>query len=369
MRKFAATPLLLVTVLAGARLYAADQQPAPQTWYFAVSGDSRNCGDIVMPAIAADAEKQNASFYWHLGDLRRTSSPDEDFIAEKAHSGNPTDLAEYHKEEWDDFIQNQINAWGNTPFYLGIGNHETTEPKSRAQFIEKFHAYLDRPDVREQRLKDNSKDEQPHTYYHWMRNGVDFIFLDNATKDQFDEVQMRWIKDVLARDKNDSAITTLVVGMHEALPESISANHSMNESTEAAIKNGREVYELLLKMQNESHKTIYVLASHSHYFMEGTFNTPYWREHGGILPGWIVGTAGAQRYPLPPSAGDAHDAKMNVYGYLLATVNPGGTPAGTIKFEFEEITEGQIPRNVIDRFGASTVHECFVGNRKNKQVD
>src|ERR1051326_6776073 len=40
------------------------------TWRFIVSGDSRNCGDVVMPAIAADSlSKYQPSFYWHLGDL------------------------------------------------------------------------------------------------------------------------------------------------------------------------------------------------------------------------------------------------------------------------------------------------------------
>src|SRR5260370_23484900 len=29
-------------------------------WNFAVSGDSRNCGDVVMPAIAAGAKKNDA---------------------------------------------------------------------------------------------------------------------------------------------------------------------------------------------------------------------------------------------------------------------------------------------------------------------
>ena len=42
---------------------------------------------------------------------------------------------------------------------------------------------------------------------------------------------------------------------------------------------------MLLKMQNDAHKTVYVLASHSHYFMEGIFNTPYWKANGGILAG------------------------------------------------------------------------------------
>ena len=35
-----------------ATLALAQNQPATGTWTFAVSGDSRNCGDIVMPAIA-----------------------------------------------------------------------------------------------------------------------------------------------------------------------------------------------------------------------------------------------------------------------------------------------------------------------------
>ncbi|MGC1169815.1 MAG: hypothetical protein WA886_12990, partial [Candidatus Acidiferrales bacterium] len=47
-------------------------------WSFAVSGDSRNCGDVVMPAIAAGVLKDNASFYWHLGDFRKNSDFDED---------------------------------------------------------------------------------------------------------------------------------------------------------------------------------------------------------------------------------------------------------------------------------------------------
>jgi hypothetical protein len=342
-------------------------QDSSHTWNFAVSGDSRNCGDVIMPAIAADAKKHEPAFYWQLGDLRRTSGPDEDFVAEKSHEGKPADLAEYEKDEWDDFIQNQIQPWGDVPYYLGIGNHETTAPKGRAAFVEKFHAYLDRPDLREQRLKDNAKDEEPHTYYHWMRDGIDFIFLDNATEDQFDATQMRWIEDVLKRDREDAAIHTIVVGMHEALPESISENHSMNQS-KAGVESGRQVYEILLKMQNDSHKVVYVLASHSHYFMDGIFNTPYWNTHGGVLPGWIIGTAGAQRYPLPPAAGDAKEAKTNVYGYLLATVNPAGDPPSTIKFKFEEIKEGAIPDEVVQHFTKATVHECFVGNRRSAPI-
>jgi hypothetical protein len=59
---------------------------------------------------------------------------------------------------------------------------------------------------------------------------------------------------------------------------------------------GHQVYGWQLGFKQRSKKPVYVLASHSHFYMEGIFNTEYWRAHGGVLPGWIVGTAGAERY-------------------------------------------------------------------------
>jgi len=362
------TKLVVGFVLAlSAWAQGADTNGSAQTWSFAVSGDSRNCGDVVMPAIAADAIKHNAAFYWHLGDLRKISGPDQDFIEERTQQGKATDLADYEKHAWDDFVENQIKPWGNTPVFLGIGNHETTPPKTRAQFVATFRKYLNRPELKEQRLKDDPTAIQPRTYFHWMRDGIDFIYLDNATKDQLGPEQMKWIEGVLNRDGKDESVHTIVVGMHEALPESISANHSMNEYP-SGIETGRRVYQMLLKIQNESHKIVYVLASHSHFFMEGIFNTPYWKANGGELPGWIVGTAGAERYQLPPAAGDAKVAKTNVYGYMVATVNPEGEPPGTSKFKVEELKEDSIPADVLQRFTKPFVHECFEGNRRSGPV-
>jgi len=70
--------------------------------------------------------------------------------------------------------------------------------------------------------------------------------------------------------------------------------------TPDGVASGRHVYADLLKAQNDAHKRVYILASHSHFFMDDIFNTAYWHANGGVLPGWIVGTAGAVRYPLPP---------------------------------------------------------------------
>src|SRR5580658_3918828 len=58
--------------------YFAHASASNTSWTFAVSGDSRDCGDVVMPAIAAGVQKHGAQFYWHLGDLRKIYDFDED---------------------------------------------------------------------------------------------------------------------------------------------------------------------------------------------------------------------------------------------------------------------------------------------------
>ena len=153
-------------------------------------------------------------------------------------------------------------------------------------------------------------------------------------------------------------LQSLVVGMHEALPDSISQSHSMNESAIGA-DSGRRVYAQLLDIESTAKKNVYVLASHSHFYMEGVYNTEAWRTRGGVLPGWIVGTAGAPRYALPPNWKDAKAAETNVYGYLLGTVQPDGS----VKFDFQHIVESQVPAAVVERYKSEFVHWCFAENR------
>jgi len=335
---------------------ALPKKAADTQWTFAVAGDSRNCGDVVMPSIAAATHANHAAFYWHLGDLRAIYDFDDDY-----RSLHPkATIIEYEKSAWADFEHSQIEPFGDTPFFLGIGNHETIPPKTREEFTLTFTDWLDAPVLREQRLRDDPQDHQVRPYYHWIRDGIDFINLDNATVDQFDAAQLKWLNVILQRDRQDPHIRALVVGMHEALPESLARGHSMSDSPgpEAA---GLEVYAELLEVKKV--KPVYVLASHSHYVMEGIFDTPYWREHGGVLPGWIIGTAGAFRYALPPGASQAKFAKTLVYGYLLATVSPQGVNTeDPIRFEFKEVTEASTPPDVMERYGSDLVHHCYQEN-------
>ena len=340
----------------------AAQQPTGGAWRFVVSGDSRNCGDVVMPGIAETARKNQAAFYWHLGDLRLTSGFDEDIQHQPAHMAKPMSIAEYEIISWPDFIDSQIAPFGSIPFFVGIGNHETVPPlKTREEFLLQFADWLDTPALRAQRLRDDPSDHRMKTYFHWIDRGVAFYYLDSASAEQFDGAQMRWFEKTLAKDLADATVTTIVTGMHKALPESISEGHSMNESP-TGTESGRRVYADLLRAQNEAHKHVYVLASHSHYYMDGIFNTPYWKQNGGVLPGWIVGTAGAVRYALPPNTSDAHGSLVNVYGSLVGSVQTNGE----ISFEFQQLTEKDIPEAVTTSYGHDFVHWCFAENTQAK---
>lgn len=330
----------------------------PGMWTFAISGDSRNCGDVIMPAIAAGARKDNAAFYWHLGDLRATAFIDEDYLHEPEHrQSSPPDKSLYDKTEWDDFIQAQLNPFGSIPVFIGIGNHETYPPKSREQFIIQFADWLDAPVLRQQRLADNPNDHALKTFFHWIKGGVDFVYLDNSTKDQFDQYQLAWFESVLKRAASDESVTTLVVGMHAALPDSLAAGHSMND-TAVGTASGRQVYTDLLNFNRQTHKRVYILSSHSHFFMSGIYDSDYWRSHGGVLPGWIVGTAGAMRYALPAAATRAREARQKVYGYLRGDVHADGA----IDFVFQEIKREDIPGAVGQRFTPEFVDDCFNKN-------
>ena len=351
--------LAILPALAAVPGLAQSQPPAaaPAAWRFAVSGDSRNCGDVVMPAIAADALAHQVSFYLHLGDLRCMYDFDEDMQHEGDRRARPMSIDEYHAAAWDDSILNQVEPFGTTPFYVGVGNHDLIPPKTREEFVAQFADWLGAPALRDQRLRDDPRDHRLRTYFHFVERGVDVIHLDNASKDQFDVSQLKWFKGVLERDLANPAVRTLVVTMHRALPDSLAGGHSMNESAQG-IESGRAVYGALLRARGEGRKNVVILASHSHYYMDGTFATEYCRTHGGVLPGWIVGTAGAVRYPLPKGAQDARAAETNVYGYLLGTV----TPDGSVSFEFRRVSESDVPAYVRERFTPELVRWCFEKN-------
>ncbi len=321
----------IACLCAGGLLAQAQSAPSP-LWTFAVSGDSRNCGDVVMPAIAAGVLKTQSRFYWHLGDYRAIYDFDEDMMAPAAlHLDQPhMTISSYLGNAWPDFIEHQLLPFGDREVFLGIGNHETIPPKTHDAYLAQFGSYLNNESVEKQRRADHDTSEGVRSYYHWTMDSVDFITLDNATESTFDPQQMKWIRARIAADRDSDAIKTVVVGMHEALPGSVGLSHSMCDSSDG-VATGREVYQLLLNLQSAG-KHVYVLASHSHFVVEDVYNTPYWKDK--VLPGWIVGTAGAVRYRLPDGIASGKVAKTDVYGYLMGTVMSDGS----VHFDFKELS-------------------------------
>jgi hypothetical protein len=344
------TPLLLFV----AAVSACAQTP----WKFALSGDSRNCGDIVMPAIAQGVRSSGAQFYWHLGDFRAVYKFDEDLVPPPLPGVPPKTMgiADYQSGAWPDFIAHQLGPFGNLPIFLSIGNHELIPPMSRAEYLAQFADWLDSPVLREQRLKDDPADHKLRTYYHWVQRNVDFINLDNASAEQLDAAQLRWVLSLIGRDEKSDQIRTIVIGMHEALPDSLSESHSMSESGQGE-RTGREVYEALWHAQSVAHKHVYVFASHSHFYMEDVYRTDAWK--GKVLPGWIVGTAGAQRYVLPKGVTSGPKALTNVYGYVVATVGADGS----ISTSFQRLTLADLSK-ANPQVPAPLVRWCYEENHQ-----
>src|SRR5205085_3326541 len=173
----------------------------------------------------------------------------------------------------------------------------------------------------------------------------------------FDAAQLEWFEGVIGRASKSQEVKAVVLGMHAALPDSVAFGHSMSDFP-AGVESGRRVYNDLLKFQQQTGKHVYILASHSHFFISGLYNTDYWQKNGGVLPGYIVGTAGAIRYPLPAGLFRATEARQKVYGYLLGTVHSDGT----IDFDFQEVKRRDVPAGVVQRFSPEFTQTCFDKN-------
>jgi hypothetical protein len=271
-------------------------------------------------------------------------------------AGNQLSKAEYQRRAWDDFLEHQMASFGSFPVFLGRGNHENVKPMTREGYISKFSSFLSRPEIQAQRKADGDTSEAVEPWYHWTHDGVDFITLDNAGPDEFSDAQMRWLRSVLDRDlAANSGIHSIVAGMHEALPHSTSSDHGMDD-WDLGIRTGELVYTWLFDAQAAG-KHVYILASHSHFYSPNVFSTPYWKQHSSnVVPGIIIGSAGAHRYKLPQFADKA--SKTNIYGYLQGTVQADGS----IDFALHELSESELVASKWPNAPLDAIHECYIHN-------
>jgi len=362
--------VVFFALAAMAGIAAAQTPTSTGTWTFAVSGDSRDCGDFVVPAIATKVKAEKDLFYWHLGDFRKIQKADQDLLSMLPPDTPPPTLEAYQKIAWDDFLTHQMASFGDLPVYMGRGNHEAILPMTRAGYIAKFSSFLNRPDLVAQRKIDEAAElavdanydgkalfgTQP--WFHFIRNGADFITLDNADYDEFSIGQMRWLRTVLNLDlAPNSGVKSIVVGMHEALPNSTSIDHGMNDWAQGT-HTGATVYTWLYDA-NAAGKHVYIIASHSHFYSPNIFYTYYWFEYYGktMLPGWIVGTAGAHRYALP--SGADKDSETNIYGYVQGTVHADGT----IDLALHKLTEDDLIQSKWPSAPLAAIKDCVDNNR------
>ncbi len=353
-------PLTLLAAFASTLVFLSGLSAQDASWTFAVSGDSRNCGDFVMPAIAVKVKAEKDAFYWHLGDFRVMGRDADEDIAAMLPPGKRISGDEYYRIAWDDFLKNQLAPFAPLPVFLGRGNHDSRPPMTRQGYIQKFSPYLNRTEIAEQRKRDGGDAAPVGPWYHWIENGVDFITLDNSEKDEFSDAQMRWLRRVVDRDlAAGSEVKGIVVSAHEALPHSTGSEHAMDD-WELGERTGGLVYQWLSDAQAAG-KHVYFIASHSHYYSPEIFDTPYWKQQGKrVVPGLIVGTAGAHRYRLPA---DAHKgAKTMVYGWVQGKVSKDGS----IKFDFHELSEQDLIAAKWSNAPADAIHECFIHNGDGK---
>ncbi len=152
----------VVLALALSNLAMAQNAVAP-AWKLPPSpAIQRNCGDIVMPAIAQGVRQSGAEFYWHLGDFRAIYDFDEDMVppANLGLTSKPINIIQYETSAWPDFITHQIEPFGNLPVFLSPGNHETIPPATRADYLAQFVDWLDTPLLREQEAQGQSSGSQ-----------------------------------------------------------------------------------------------------------------------------------------------------------------------------------------------------------------
>jgi hypothetical protein len=127
-----------------------------------------------------------------------------------------------------------------------------------------------------------------------------------------------------------------------------------------SCESGKHVYNALVEFQKT--KGVYVLASHSHFYMKGIFDN---QPSGNRLDGWIVGTAGAVRYALPSGTPPGPGAKTDVYGYLLGTVQPNGE----LDFKFQQVAESDIPGEVRHQYPPALISWCYAKNSRNQEPE
>jgi len=140
----------IIFVIAGAALSCwreagSRSKPAGGTWRFVVSGDSRNCGDVVMPGLRERRRKIRPV----LLAFGRICGP-------STLSTKTSNTAEYRETAIDcglrkhcvaDFIDSQIAPFGSIPFFVALGITRRFRPEDSRRLSSAVCRLADTPCV------------------------------------------------------------------------------------------------------------------------------------------------------------------------------------------------------------------------------
>ena len=186
-----------------------------------MSGDSRNCGDIVMPAIASGVLASRSEFYWHLGDFRAIYAFDEDMVP-PALIGTAAQTADHHHLRdhcLARFHRSPVRALWHTS-HPAEPRESRDHPARHARTIPAYNLPTGWIHLR----CAHSACRTIRRIINCARTITGSIAIsissrmDNAGPDKFDAAQLTWFHSVVDRAEKSPAIQTLVVGMHAALP-------------------------------------------------------------------------------------------------------------------------------------------------------
>ena len=233
----------------------------------------------------------------------------------------PLNISDYEDGAWPDFIAHQLAPFGGLPVMLVAGNHETIPPATREHYCSNSPTGWVRRPCAHSAWRTILTDHHLRANYHWVNRNIDFIALDNASKDQFDAAQLKWFHSVVDRDEKSDRDSDSGGGHHRS-PGSFGESHSMSESAQGQKRaDGRFTKRCGMPRTWPTRRSTFWPATPTSSWK--TCITPM-RGRAMCFPGWIVGTAGAVRYRLPKGTTTGPKAMTDVYGYMVGTAAADG---------------------------------------------
>ena len=123
-------------------------------------------------------------------------------------------------------------------------------------------------------------------------------------------------------------------------------------------KSGREAYEALWHAHDAAHKHVYVLASHSHYYMDNIFETADWKDK--VLPAGSSAQPALNAISYRPKLRPRNTPRPMFMATSIATVAPDGAAS----FQFQRLSLDDLHAINGSRIPEPLVRWCYENNHQ-----